>query len=130
MKQTLGEYFLERLEKDNESIARVYYYLFKLIKEELDDILKYPSKNFYTNKEGSWYGEFHKSMRQTDFFGNRTSFLKVDSDKSKESESITGSLDMILYNLIHADEKDFLYHFMVDVFEDYKYFSGKIKKVK
>ena len=83
--------------------AMIYYHLFSLMSSEN---LEYNLTNFkesIDNGDVNWFENFHKSMRQTDFF-----------DINGKAE---GHLDMIFWNYIHESKKD-LYKLINDFFED------------
>ena len=83
--------------------AMIYYHLFSLMPS--DDLKYYLDKFEYSisNGEESWFENFHKSMRQTDFF-------EINGKGN-------GHLDMIFWNYIHESKKD-LHKLIIDFFKD------------
>lgn len=174
------EYVLGHRHEPGNMFADIYHRLFiKLLpKEELEELLtiwlgEYERVNAY------WFGEFHKSIRQCDFYGNSNGYYhefispdKLSSEEiierkalnkvfgsfltttgkgkkdfevaypeiskrlvllnkkfyKKETVSISGHLDMILYSMINSDN-NFLYNVMRETFEDYLHIKNKEVKV-
>ena len=61
-----------------------------------------PLSIYVEKKDEDWFYSFHKSIRQNDFFEN------CYNKTNESSNSIAGNLDMILWNVIHIDEKNVL----------------------
>jgi len=149
----------ESISYQNIDIANVYRHLFSCMEHDsLKQELVYMQKRIEETPE-EWFHDFHKSMRQTDFFDGlflhynvdeqtyeeleEIKELKkalplheegfatgiVDSKKVKElgldkeyarymslkrkksvtkTRSISGHIDMVLWNMIHLDKEDFL----------------------
>jgi len=65
-------------------IAAMYHHLFSILTdEELTDILIYYQTVYNEDKEG-WFYQFHKSIRQCDFFGNNLYSYRIVSKLTEE----------------------------------------------
>lgn len=82
-------------------------HLIELLGEEEFNII-FDSYFLYEEKFDEAFYDLHKSMRQTDFFGNnfvkRIPMKTVDGKNSCIYKNIGGHLDMLFWNLIQASE--------------------------
>lgn len=120
----LVTFIIERLDASHESIGVLYYQMLTMSLDPAEDLhgsLGYAYDTYIKetkSTEGQWFYDFHKSMRNTDFYAyNDTAYYRVNGTKK---ESIAGKLNGILWHLIHVDTKDFLYKFLVESFEAFK----------
>jgi len=86
--KSLGTIFLDTLKNDNggdfknSATYRVFLCLFTILPEDrLGVILEYAFKQ---RKKTYWFAEFHKSMRQTDFYENCFSHVSSPTINKKE----------------------------------------------
>jgi hypothetical protein len=100
--KSLATILLDTLEKENggdfknSATYRVFFCLFKILPEnELESLLQFVFKQ---RKKSYWFAEFHKSMRQTDFYSNCFSHTSSPTiDKKEECE-----LNLLTKNLVRA----------------------------
>lgn len=83
--------FKEILKSKHSDIASLYHHIFSIMSDEhLSETLEY-YKTVYQEDKESWFYYFHKSMRQTDFFGNdvlsyRIVNMLTDEQKARREE--------------------------------------------
>lgn len=88
-----ADLFFSNLEvsKDCIELCSLYNHLFSIFgKKELDTVLKMLYINYETNSE-SWFFDFHKSLRQCDFFTNCFNHEKetiLNTEERKELENL------------------------------------------
>ncbi len=81
-KVTIRSILLRSLKKDSSHIGIIYYHMLSILPE---DSLEYTLKYYYSlRKDNKWFSGFHKSIRQTDFFGDICYALYDDPQLSKE----------------------------------------------
>lgn len=160
--------FIELYQKTHncETLA-TYYHIFSILdKSVLSKKFERIYLNWQENKE-HWFYDFHKSIRQCDFFDDcyrksekqllskeeqsrfETLIVKVKSEgfvkyteqgfseeydeylrlsnlkkEEKSPESIGGHIDMILWNLIHMDERNLLKTILTLVFTEKEETNG------
>jgi hypothetical protein len=144
---------------DCQDVLAAYKHVFSILdKNVLDEKLERVYRHWQENKE-QWFYDFHKSIRQCDFFDDcyrkserkllskeeqsrfETLIIKVKSEgfvkyteqgfseeydeylrlsnlkrDEKSPESIGGHIDMVLWYLIHMDERNLLKTILTSVF--------------
>lgn len=71
---------------NNDTLGHMFYHLFDLFTdEELNQVLTYYMGRYKENKE-DWFYEFHKSIRQTDFFTSLTVIRTGNALTSEQEE--------------------------------------------
>jgi len=181
-KVLLTKMFKDNLKNSHEAIGACYNHLFSILpKNNLEENIEWLYQSYTEDKdkpanEQYWFYNFHKSMRQGDFFQDCTRTTRVSlltpeekaemiklaedinaewkqvnveqrkanpnmlasdyfkatypekykrhrelvvGNQNKETDSINGHLDMILWNLIHVDKKDYLRLCLLRTFKQY-----------
>ena len=96
--------FLSSFAKTSE--IDLFEHLIKLMGEEnFNACFKYYFMDHDDIKEG--FFDFHKSMRQTDFYNDYFMMVKNKETKKNEYENIGGHLDMIFWDFIQMSDKPF-----------------------
>ena len=97
----LSEIFLKDLRDSQSEIHSIAYHLFSCMNEEsLDDLLNFLKDDIKNNEH--WLHDFHKSMRQTDFFDScfhryRKSFLsKSEKEEYERLKKLLGARDIFI----------------------------------
>jgi hypothetical protein len=108
------ENFLEYLKKEGKFLSSfsksgeldLFIHLIQLMGEEnFNSCFKYYFIDMDNLKEG--FFDFHKSMRQTDFYNEYYRMTKNPESKKNEYENIGGHLDMIFWDFIQMSDKPF-----------------------
>lgn len=120
MQNTLVEnlfwYFENEKSPKYYDISRVYYRIFSIYnKTALNKVLEYFYLSVYLkNKDDDeWFVNFHKMIRQNDFFEN------CYRREINGWESINGDLDMLLHSFIYIDE-NYLCNTLKFIFQEYE----------
>lgn len=109
MLQDLGIRFLEILRKNPKDIASIYWHIFSLLPEkQLEDTLVYlyevsSGKDEFFKERGKeeWFYNWHKSIRQCDFFEGI--YKEVESEPLTKEEHKEFKY---LFNLYRVDKKN------------------------
>ena len=98
----------------------IFKHLIELMGEEQFNLC---FKYYFMDQDniGESFAEFHKAMRQTDFYNEYYRMEKNPETKKNEYENIGGHLDMIFWSFIHMSERPF---------EWLKEFTEKVKNGK
>lgn len=192
-KRLLVKIFFDKLRNATDSIGMCYYRLFEIQgNQSLESTFEWLYGEYVNQKnspkeEQMWFYQFHKSIRQTDFFSGCTKttskslltpeekmemitlaeninaeWQKVKSVHKKtepnltiheyfkraypeshkrhqelkvkhlneETENIGGSLDSVLWNLIHMDNKNFLMLTMLRSFKEHDLEMEMLEELK
>lgn len=116
MDYLFAKMFRAELEKLGNNIGIIYTHLFSfLTDEELNDNLEYiyavyKGKDKYFKEHGieNWFGIWHKSVRQTDFFTGIKAFRYVDKltdEQREELEEIKKELESLQTKRIYRPKK-------------------------
>ena len=78
---------LENISQENINIANIYWHIFSCMEYELlTKRLEFLKEDIVKNKW--WFVDFHKSMRQIDFFNNVFIHYNVDEQTFEDIEEI------------------------------------------
>lgn len=99
--------FGKRNDHEHHHILMIYWHLLSVMSE--DELTKrlMSAYSLYKTYKKQWKVLFHKSIRQIDFFPTMR----------RQHDSISGHLDMALWNTLHLDSDGILYKHMEWAFE-------------